>query len=320
MYYDLNRKAPRSLLISLFHGKKSAKAHVAVNWHMWHSFRFLFELNYIRNLTKTNINLRIFGDYCIIYVYLGVQFGGISVKIGIIEDNATTNHAIAAELSDCLHETGFQDIVEIISFYSGEEFLEDYSPGEYDLVLLDILLSEITGIDVARVIRSHYDTVMIVFITASNDYASQSYEVKASHYLQKPVSKDDIRTMLSDIEFSKFKSRRTITLPDGTKLLLSEIVYTDRIKHYAYFYLADSSAKSVRMTQNDVMSLLLPDPDFISVGQGTIVNLAYVKEISKGTMTLSDGTTIHIPKRRYKEIKEYYARHCFESSIKEVMH
>lgn len=239
--------------------------------------------------------------------------------ICIVDDNAAANHSIAAALSDCLSEIGFQDIVEIKSFYSGEEFLDDYIPGTYDLILLDIMLSGVTGIDVARLIRSHYDTVIIVFITASNDYASQSYEVKASHYLQKPVSKNDLLTMLSDIDFPKLKRMRTITLPDETKILISEIVYTDRIKHYTFFYLADNSTKSVRLTQNDVISLLLPNPDFISVGQGTIVNLSYVKEISKGTLILTNGTTIHIPKRRYKEIKNYYARHCFKSSIKEVM-
>ena len=294
-------------------------AHMAENWHIWHIFLFHYELNYKYDQTGSNMNLPISSEYCIIDTYFRVLFGGMSVKICIIEDFAAANHAITAALSDCLCEIGFHDFVEIDSFYSGEEFLEDYTPGGYDLILLDILLSGITGIDVARVIRSHHDPVMIVFISSSNDYASQSYEVKASHYLQKPVSKKDIRAMLSEIGFSKLKNCRSIKLPDETKLLLSDIVYTDRMKHYVYFYLSDSSTKTVRLTQNDVISLLIPNSDFISVGQGTIVNLSYVKEISKGTLILHNGTIIPIPRRRYKEIKDHYARHCFESSIREML-
>ena len=124
---------------------------------------------------------------------------------------------------------------------------------------------------------------------------------------------------LSEIGFSKLKKGRSIKLPDETKLLLSDIVYTDRMKHYVYFYLSDSSTKTVRLTQNDVISLLIPNSDFISVGQGTIVNLSYVKEISKGTLILHNGTIIPIPRRRYKEIKDHYARHCFESSIRAML-
>ena len=85
------------------------------------------------------MNLPISSEYCIIDTYFRVLFGGMSVKICIIEDFAAANHAITAALSDCLCEIGYHDFVEIDSFYSGEEFLEDYTPGGYDLILLDIL-------------------------------------------------------------------------------------------------------------------------------------------------------------------------------------
>lgn len=64
-------------------------------------------------------------------------------------------------------------------FHSGKEFLSFWKPGSYDLVILDILMDTLTGIDIAREIRKIDSEVRLVFCTASNEFASESYEVNA---------------------------------------------------------------------------------------------------------------------------------------------
>ena len=69
--------------------------------------------------------------------------------------------------------------ISIDDFSSGEEFLSRFTAGLYDLVILDIFMGDLTGVDVARRIRETDHNVRLVFCTTSNDFASESYEVAA---------------------------------------------------------------------------------------------------------------------------------------------
>ena len=69
--------------------------------------------------------------------------------------------------------------ISIDDFSSGEEFLSRFTAGLYDLVILDIFMGDLTGVDVARKIRETDHNVRLVFCTTSNDFASESYEVAA---------------------------------------------------------------------------------------------------------------------------------------------
>ena len=69
--------------------------------------------------------------------------------------------------------------ISIDDFSSGEEFLSRFTAGLYDLVVLDIFMGDLTGVDVARKIRETDHNVRLVFCTTSNDFASESYEVAA---------------------------------------------------------------------------------------------------------------------------------------------
>ena len=240
------------------------------------------------------------------------------MRIAIVEDDKKEMKIIVEFLTACLNKMGMRDRFELLTFYSGEDFVEHYAPGLFSFILLDIVMGDVSGIDVARHIRDNYDHVAIAFITTSNDYASQSYEVKAHHYLQKPVSEASIIKMMSNVDFMHMKKTRFIELPDKTRLFISDILYTNRLKHNVTFYLLDGTSKTVRLTQKEVESLLIPNPEFIIVGQGAVVNLCYVQGVSKKNLIISNGDVLPIPKRKYTEIKDVYTNYCFEMAIREA--
>lgn len=64
--------------------------------------------------------------------------------------------------------------------------MEKYSP-VYDILLLDIEMKEMDGMEAARRIRERDDKVVIIFITAAPQYAISGYEVRALSYLLKPL-------------------------------------------------------------------------------------------------------------------------------------
>ena len=232
------------------------------------------------------------------------------MKIAVVDDLLYEAESLHDILSAELEKKGLTDY-HISLFSSGEEFLADYSAGTYDLIFLDIFMDKLSGVDVARHIRSVYDTVSIVFFTTSNEFAAQSYEVDAAYYLNKPIDKDKIASVLEKLNFSRMKNQRFIELPDSTRLLLSDIMYTEKFKHSLTFYLNRRESKSVTLNHAQAEELLNSYEEFNTVGQGTIINFEYVDSLSPDGFIMTDGTVIPIARRRLKEIKDIWTRYCF---------
>ena len=85
--------------------------------------------------------------------------------------------------------------------------------------------------DVAREIRKSDREVRLVFSTTSNEFASESYEVNACYYLLKPFGKDRVKAMLDRIDLAQLEKMRTVQLPDGTTIVLRDIIYADYAAH-----------------------------------------------------------------------------------------
>ena len=78
--------------------------------------------------------------------------------------------------------------VNISGFASAEAFLFRYEEDKnFDILLLDIQMKAMDGIELAEKIRESNSSVQIVFITGFPDYISRGYDVSALHYLIKPV-------------------------------------------------------------------------------------------------------------------------------------
>ena len=115
----------------------------------------------------------------------------------------------------------------ITEFHNGEDFLQHWSADTFDLIVLDIYMEQLTGIEIARVIRETDPNVCLVFATTSNEFASESYEVNACYYLCKPFLKQQVLAMLDRIGQQNLEVSRTVLLPNGEKVLLRSIIYAD---------------------------------------------------------------------------------------------
>ena len=70
----------------------------------------------------------------------------------------------------------------------------------YDIILMDVCMPGMNGIQCAKDIRGYDNFVKIVFLTSSKEYAVESYTVKAHDYLLKPIEKDRLFTVLKQTE------------------------------------------------------------------------------------------------------------------------
>lgn len=108
------------------------------------------------------------------------------MKIVILEDDAAQARQINEYLLQYQREHArFQYTAK--TYTTGHRLLEDYRP-DTDLLLLDIQLPDMLGIDVARQIRKTDPWVMIIFVTNLAQYAIEGYSVNAFDYVLKPIN------------------------------------------------------------------------------------------------------------------------------------
>lgn len=230
------------------------------------------------------------------------------MRLAVVEDDREECAALTELIRAALAREG-QHKPELTAFSSGEAFLKTWHAGDYDVVLLDIFMSGIDGVEVARRIRQTDTDVLLVFCTSSNDFASESYEVDARYYLRKPVTAAGVTAMLHRLGLEELERRRAVTLPGGQQVPVRSIQYTEYYNHVVTVHLLPhDTTLRVRTSQAEMEALLLPYEGFLSPCRGVIVNLFAVQHMSREDMLLRDGHVIHIARRKYKEVRSAYNR------------
>ena len=107
------------------------------------------------------------------------------LEIAIVEDEENYRNVLCEYLKKYEQETGQE--IHMSVFTDGDEIVENYT-AKYDIILMDIEMQFMNGMDAARKIREVDKAVIIIFITNMAQYAIQGYEVDALDYILKPIS------------------------------------------------------------------------------------------------------------------------------------
>ena len=235
------------------------------------------------------------------------QRGVFVLKIAVVDDDIQMYERLQNYFDELLGAAA-----ELIYFPNGETFLDSWQPGMFDLIILDIFMDRLTGMDIAKNIRRTDREVRIVFCTTSNEFASESYEVNACYYLHKPFGKERVKAMLDRIDISEIEKMRTVRLPDGTNAVLRDIIYVDCSSHCITLHCKCTNNISVRANFSQIESLLCAYPYFFIPSKGLIVNFYEVTAQNHDTFTMSDGSRIPISRRKAKEVMDAYSAFLFE--------
>ena len=178
--------------------------------------------------------------------------------------------------------------------YAGTSpFLFDYAEEkDFDILLLDIEMPQINGIELARTVRKDNGSVQIVFITGFADYIFEGYEVSALHYLMKPVRQDKLFEVLDRAAANLQKTERVILLPvDGETLRLpvSHIQYVEAFSH-SVAIVTESETIQVKMSISEMEKML--GEGFVRCHRSYLVGLKYIARLSKTEVILDNGGTL----------------------------
>lgn len=234
------------------------------------------------------------------------------MKIAIIDDIAAERQHLRDLAESCFEETGFP-IEQTELFENGEALLSHFSPGQYDVLFLDIYMPGRNGIETAHRIRQMDENVKIIFITTSNDFAAESYQVRADYYLQKPYTRKELTEAISRLALGNLQTRTQLHLPDGQNVLLGSITHTTFSGHYVTIHRRGSTPLQTRCSQGKFEKMILPYRGFVLCTKGIIVNFAAVSRLQDDCFLLCDGASVPISRRRSSEVKQAYNNYLIQT-------
>lgn len=227
--------------------------------------------------------------------------------IAIVEDEAE----FAVQLQEFLKQYQKENDIafKVTVFGDGAEILEDYQP-LYDIILLDIEMPKVNGMEAAEQIRKMDSDVVLMFITNMASYAIRGYEVGALDFVMKPITYYTFSMKLTRaLKRAKQKEQQQILLglSDGVKKVGIQQIFYVEVQNRMLHYHTDEGEYVMRGTMASVEQMLAPYP-FIKCNHWYIVNLMHVSEV-RGNIAIVGGHELEISRRNrtafLKTLTEY---------------
>lgn len=239
----------------------------------------------------------------------------LQIHIALCDDETTYYDTVKKLLEDYRQKTSSVSFM-LSCFSSGKDLLDYVSENAaFDIYILDIIMPDINGIQLGSALRERNDSGLIIYLTSSPDFAVESYNTDALHYLLKPISSNQFYSCM-DKAISRLNRRlreETITIktPGSTRITaIRNILYAERVDRHIRYYLNDDTVID-SITFNDTfqnaVSLLAARPGFLIVGSSFVVNLYYVTEVTKSDMLLTGNHLVPVPRRSYETVKTAWA-------------
>lgn len=221
------------------------------------------------------------------------------LRIALCDDEATARDALHIQLEKLLDENTEEIIYEFSCGTNALSWLEKH-PNEIDLLLLDIEMRGLNGMETAKRIRQFDDQIIIVFVTGYADYVFDGYHVGALDYLIKPVEEHKLKKLLARV-------RTKLNAEEAQTFILKNIDGTWRFKLCDILYFYSDRRRVILVTRRgeypfyaklDEIEARLT-PHFVRIHQRYLVNPVNVDHLGNESVTLGEA---QLPcSRRYRE-------------------
>lgn len=239
------------------------------------------------------------------------------MKIAICDDDKNELFRILSVLAD--YQTQRNIEFSYKPFDNSTELASNLLQEHYDIYLLDVVMPGLNGIELAKEIRSSDKAADIIFLTSSPEFAVESYTVKASNYLVKPISRDRLVEALDDIMRTRTEDRDSCLVLKSSvgvhKVHISEIIYIEALNRKVIYYLKNNSQITCVEKFASVCDQLLQHPEFLLAHRSFLVNMNYIRRIDAADLYLANGKCLPLAQRRISEIKRLYLAFQMEESI-----
>ena len=204
--------------------------------------------------------------------------------------------------------------VSVLNFDNGDSLLDYCETEKIDIIFLDIMMPLLNGMDTAREIRKKDTAVKIIFLTASPEFAVESYDVKASGYLLKPVLDEKFFSLLDDSLHSMVREPEYLlirTISGYQKIYLHNIECVEAQSRKVIFYLTEGNTTEAFGTFSGYAESMTQDKGFYKCHRSYMVNLLNIDHFNSSEILTRSGVRVPIARGLGKTFKEAYFAYMF---------
>lgn len=226
-------------------------------------------------------------------------------RIAIVDDEAAARERMKAYFDRFSKEESVP--FQLNFFENAALFLTHYKP-VYDIVLMDVDMPGLNGMDAARRLRELDETVVLMFVTNLAQYAIHGYEVSAVDFVVKPVNYSKFAFKLKRaLKLVPTKNVPMVLLKteDATvSVELGQVIYVEVQGHNVFYHTTKETYRtrgSLKQTEET-----FDDPQFFLCNKCYLVNLAFVEEVQGSTVVVA-GEEISVSRPKKKAFMEALA-------------
>ncbi|MCL2865629.1 MAG: LytTR family DNA-binding domain-containing protein [Lachnospiraceae bacterium] len=204
--------------------------------------------------------------------------------------------------------------IRIKEYQSGDALLNDFQDSKIfstvDLVLLDIGMPGISGVEVAKKLRQDSFGGQVIFVTKSERHWKTAFDVKAFNYITKNKDAEErfLMVLAEAIEEAKKRRDRTLlfsSIGETRKIEVATISHFEVInKKICVYYGQNQFEFTSSMVK--IEELLFGNEDFLKVNRSYLISLSHIEKYEeKGkNVVMQNGAVIPVGRQYIKKLKE----------------
>lgn len=229
------------------------------------------------------------------------------LKFIICDDNLSIMEKLSAMLNSLFIKHNFNAQV-VLQADNTKEVLDFLSTNEVNVVILDInLKSEISGIELAQIIRKTNKNIYIIFTTGHLEYAMLAYKVKTFDYLAKPITLERLEDTILRLFDDMFSPpRKYLKLNSQTLITLDDILFIKKDSMKLIFFTSNSTYTTYNSFSKIESSL---SNNFVRCHKSYIVNVCNILSINLNTIYFKNNLICYIGpkyKNNFMEVLNKY--------------
>jgi len=233
------------------------------------------------------------------------------MKIAIVDDELSLLRLAKHTIEDYGKEKNID--IEVDEYLNGQSFLNSYVPDTYSMILMDVYMPELSGIDTVLKLRENDVNVSVIFLTTSEAHMKNALSCHAFDYLIKPATRADFFKVLDEcislLNIKASEKHNYITIMHKRveiNLPVDHIISISSNGHNLDIATSNDTKYNIKENFSAMAEKISGFNNMLVINRGVIVNLDYVEKIDKGNCILTDGTVFSIKIKSYASIRKIY--------------
>ena len=228
------------------------------------------------------------------------------MRIAICDDERTYIKKIENDINSLkTHENEF----EFSEFESGEAFISGFSKDKYDLIILDIEMNDLNGLQTAEFLRQIDKNVILIFMTSYDKFVYQGYEVNAFRYILKNQPEPIYLKQLSDTIQEYYRNKKYIKVVDNDiekELLTVDILYIEAYSHQIVIHTFNKEYyQKGKLSDYEKM---LEECLFVRSDKSVLINITNIDYIKKNQVFMKNGKILYVSRNHLEKITKAFLK------------